>query len=65
MGYGKSGLISVTPYALEAQQVLVIATEARIRDQLEADIKSSSDINFYERCSVLPINQWQKGQLSA
>jgi DNA or RNA helicases of superfamily II len=54
VGCGKSGLISVTPYALQAQRVLVIAPGTRIRDQLGADMKSNSDTNFYERCSVLP-----------
>ncbi|WP_164887395.1 DEAD/DEAH box helicase [Hahella sp. KA22] len=56
VGCGKSGLISVTPYALQAQRVLVIAPGTRIRDQLGADMKSSSATNFYERCSVLPGN---------
>lgn len=56
VGCGKSGLISVTPYALQAQRVLVIAPGTRIRDQLGADMKSSSATNFYERCSVLSWN---------
>jgi len=54
VGCGKSGLISVTPYAVQAQRVLVITPGTRIRDQLGADMKSSSATNFYQKCSVLP-----------
>lgn len=54
VGCGKSGLISITPYAVQARRALVIAPGTRIRDQLGADMKSSSPTNFYERCAVLP-----------
>ena len=53
VGCGKSGLIATTPYALQAQRVLVIAPGTRIRDQLSEDMKSSSANNFYEKCGVL------------
>ena len=53
VGCGKSGLIAITPYALQAQRVLVISPGTRIRDQLGEDMKSSSEQNFYEKCSVL------------
>lgn len=53
VGCGKSGLIATTPYAVQAQRVLIIAPGTRIRDQLSNDMKSSSTDNFYEKCSVL------------
>lgn len=56
VGCGKSGLIAITPYAVDARRVLVIAPGTRIRDQLGNDMKSSSEANFYERCAILPDN---------
>ncbi|WP_167375026.1 DEAD/DEAH box helicase [Prosthecochloris sp. GSB1] len=56
VGCGKSGLIAITPYALQANRVLVISPGTRIRDQLGEDMKSSSEQNFYEKCSVLDPN---------
>ncbi len=56
VGCGKSGLIAITPYALDAHRVLVIAPGTRIRDQLVDDMKSSSANNFYEKCAVLEID---------
>lgn len=53
VGCGKSGLIAITPYAVQAQRVLIIAPGTRIRDQLSEDMKSSSANNFYEKCSIL------------
>lgn len=53
VGCGKSGLIAITPYAIQARRVLVIAPGTRIRDQLGGDMKSSSPHNFYERCAIL------------
>lgn len=54
VGCGKSGLISITPFALQSRRVLVIAPGTRIRGQLGADLRANSPTNFYERCSVLP-----------
>jgi len=53
VGCGKSGLIAITPFALGARRVLVIAPGLRIRKQLAADLKANSDTNFYERTYVL------------
>lgn len=50
---GKSGLIAIARYALNAERVLMIAPGTRIRTQLGEDMKSSSESNFYEKCSVL------------
>lgn len=56
VGCGKSGLIAITPYALNAQRVLVITPGTRIRDQLGNDMKSSSADNFYQKCAILNRN---------
>lgn len=57
VGCGKSGLITLTPFAIQARRALVIAPGTKIRDQLAADLRSSSDTNFYERCGVLSATQ--------
>src|SRR3954453_20658590 len=54
VGCGKSGLITVTPFAVQANRVLVIALGLRIRQQLAADFSSSNPDNFYERFGVVP-----------
>ena len=53
VGCGKSGLIAIAPYALQAQRVLVIAPGTRIRTQLGDDLRANSASNFYERCQVI------------
>lgn len=53
VGCGKSGLIAITPYAIHARRVLVIAPGTRIRGQLGEDLRANSPTNFYERCGVL------------
>lgn len=52
VGCGKSGLIAITPLALDARRVLVLAPGARIRKQLSDDLKASSESNFFARCEV-------------
>lgn len=56
VGCGKSGLIAITPYAIQARRVLVIAPGTRIRGQLGDDLRANSPTNFYERCNVLSTN---------
>src|SRR5690554_4049234 len=53
VGCGKSGLIAITPYAIQARRALVIAPGTRIRGQLGDDLRANSPTNFYERCSIL------------
>jgi superfamily II DNA or RNA helicase len=53
VGCGKSGLIAITPFAMGARRVLVVAPGLRIRKQLGEDLKASSATNFYARCQVL------------
>jgi superfamily II DNA or RNA helicase len=57
VGCGKSGLIAITPFALGARRVLVIAPGTKIRDQLAADLRVNSETNFYQRCAVLGADQ--------
>jgi superfamily II DNA or RNA helicase len=54
VGCGKSGLIALTPFAVRARRVLVIAPGTRIREQLGNDLRANSPTNFYERCEILP-----------
>jgi len=53
VGCGKSGLIAISPYAIGAGRVLVIAPGTRIRGQLGDDLRANSPTNFYERAEVL------------
>ena len=53
VGCGKSGLISLSPYAASASRVLVIAPGTRIRDQLGRDLRANSPTNFYARFEVM------------
>jgi superfamily II DNA or RNA helicase len=57
VGCGKSGLIAITPFALQARHVLVVAPGTKIRDQLGADLRANSETNFYDRCGVLRADQ--------
>lgn len=50
VGCGKSGLISITPYATESSRVLIIAPGKKIRDQLAKDMKFNEPDNFYKKC---------------
>jgi superfamily II DNA or RNA helicase len=54
VGCGKSGLIAITPFAVRARRVLVVAPGLRIRRQLSGDLRANSDTNFYERFGILP-----------
>jgi len=54
VGCGKSGLLSMIPFAVNARRVLVIAPGTRIRSQLAADLRSDSATNFYERFDIIP-----------
>lgn len=56
VGCGKSGLISISPFAIQAQRVLVVAPGTRIRGQLGEDLRANSPTNFYERFGVLAKN---------
>lgn len=53
VGCGKSGLITLAPFALQAKRVLVIAPGLRIADQLLGDFNPTRPDMFYRKCGVL------------
>lgn len=54
VGCGKSGLIAITPFATEANRVLVVAPYVKIADQLLQNFDPTTlDRCFYNKCSVL------------
>jgi superfamily II DNA or RNA helicase len=54
VGCGKSGLITIAPFALGAHRVLVIAPGLRIAGQLLDDFRLENDSMFYRKCAILP-----------
>lgn len=57
VGCGKSGLISITPFATRSRRTLVIAPGRKIRGQLGNDLRANSATNFYERFGVIPAEE--------
>lgn len=53
VGCGKSGLITLVPFALHARRVLVIAPGLRIATQLYRDFNPTDPSMFYQKCAVL------------
>jgi superfamily II DNA or RNA helicase len=53
VGCGKSGCITLTPFAFKATRTLVIAPNVPIALQLEKDFDPASPDNFYLKCTVL------------
>ena len=53
VGCGKSGLLSITPFAFRARRALVVAPNVRIAQQLLADVNPTRDEMFYRRVRVL------------
>ncbi len=54
VGCGKSGLITLAPFAVRASKVLVIAPGTSIAGQLLRDFNPSGQQLFYKKCAVLP-----------
>lgn len=54
VGCGKSGLIAITPFAVNARRVLVVAPYVKIAEQLLENFDPTARINcFYTKCSIL------------
>lgn len=53
VGCGKSGCITLSPFAFRASRTLVIAPGLRIAEQLHADFDPTQPDMFYLKCSVL------------
>lgn len=53
VGCGKSGTITLTPFAYKSFRTLVIAPGLSIADQLEKEFNPSNPKMFYKKCKVL------------
>ena len=53
VGCGKSGCITITPFALKAVRTLVVAPNLNIADQLLKDFDPTKGITFYQKCHIL------------
>jgi superfamily II DNA or RNA helicase len=53
VGCGKSGCITLTPFAFRAHRALVVAPGVSIAGQLVADFDPSNEAMFYQKCQVL------------
>lgn len=53
VGCGKSGTITLTPFAFRANRTLVVAPGVNIATQLAADFDPSNPRMFYQKCGVL------------
>lgn len=59
VGCGKSGLITIEPFALKAVRALVIAPGIRIAKQLnDKDFNPSSPDFFYSKCKILDAGEY-------
>lgn len=58
VGCGKSGLITLAPFAVRANKVLVIAPGTAISGQLLDDFNPTGTKLFYRRCNVLSGNEF-------
>lgn len=53
VGCGKSGCITLTPFAFKAKRALVVAPGLNIVDQLDDDFNPTKPTMFYQKCNVL------------
>src|SRR3954452_20146588 len=53
VGCGKSGTITVSPFAFRSNRTLVIAPNVPIAQQLAADFNPSNTAIFFQKCQVL------------
>lgn len=53
VGCGKSGTITLTPFAFRSERTLVVAPGVPIAGQLAADFNPSNAGMFYQKCQVL------------
>jgi superfamily II DNA or RNA helicase len=53
VGCGKSGTITLTPFAFRASRALVVAPSVAIAEQLAADFNPTNPRMFYQKCHVL------------
>ncbi|ODT81027.1 DEAD/DEAH box helicase [bacterium SCN 62-11] len=53
VGCGKSGCITLTPFAYSSRRTLVVAPGLKIASQLLADFEPSNPDMFYTKCNIL------------
>ncbi|MDD2811237.1 DEAD/DEAH box helicase family protein [Rhodoferax sp.] len=53
VGCGKSGCITIAPFAFRARRTLVVAPGVSIAQQLGQDFDPSNAGMFYQKCAVL------------
>lgn len=53
VGCGKSGLITLLPFAIQSHRTLVVAPNIKISKQLHDDFDMSNPKMFYLKCSIL------------
>lgn len=53
VGCGKSGCITITPFAFRATRTLVVAPGVRIAEQLHNDFDPARQDMFYTKCGIL------------
>ena len=53
VGCGKSGTITLTPFAFRSKRTLVVAPNVNIAGQLAADFDPTNPHMFYQKCSIL------------
>jgi superfamily II DNA or RNA helicase len=53
VGCGKSGTITLTPFAFRSNRTLVVAPGVNIAEQLAADFNPTNSGMFYQKCHVL------------
>ncbi|WP_282397360.1 DEAD/DEAH box helicase family protein [Pseudomonas sp. PS01298] len=53
VGCGKSGTITLTPFAFSSKRTLVIAPGLSISDQLEKEFNPTNPKMFYHKCKIL------------
>lgn len=54
VGCGKSGTITLAPFAFRSHRTLVVAPNVPIAQQLHDDFDPARDNMFYQKCRVLP-----------
>jgi len=58
VGCGKSGLITLTPFAIKSKRTLVIAPNLNIKNQLFEDFNPSNSAMFYQKYNVIDITEY-------
>lgn len=53
VGCGKSGAITLTPFAFRSNRALVVAPGLPIADQLLSDFNPSNHLMFYRKCRII------------